>query len=132
MANTAYRNPHGLTEKGHLSSARDLVRLAHAAWQLATLRKYVNTRQHGCTLVGPGGYRRNVVWKNTNRLLAIKGYQGLKTGTTTAAGSCLVSAASRNDVQLLMVVLGSQSSGARYVDSRNLYRWAWQQIGMSH
>ena len=85
MTNTKYRNPHGLTEKDHLSTAHDLIRLARAAWQLETLRNYVNTRQHGCTLVGPGGYRRNVVWKNTNRLLAITGYQGIKTGTTTAA-----------------------------------------------
>ena len=129
MTNTKYRNPHGLTEKDHLSTAHDLIRLARAAWQLETLRNYVNTRQHGCTLVGPGGYRRNVVWKNTNRLLAITGYQGIKTGTTTAAGSCRVSAAVNDKKQLLMVVLGSQSSGARYVDSRNLYRWAWQQLG---
>jgi len=128
MEQTTYRNPHGLTAKGHLSTARDLLRLAQTAWQLGPLRKYVNTRQHGCTVVGPGGYQRNVVWKNTNRLLAIEGYQGLKTGTTTAAGACLLSAAVRNDDQLLMVVLGSKSSDARYVDTRNLYRWAWQQI----
>jgi len=79
--------------------------------------------------MGPGGYRRNVVWKNTNRLLGISGFDGMKTGTTSAAGACLVSTGVRGDDRLLVVVLGSKSREARYVDSRNLYRWAWLQRG---
>jgi D-alanyl-D-alanine carboxypeptidase (penicillin-binding protein 5/6) len=129
MSKTTYRNPHGLTADGHVSTAADLARLAHAAWQLPALRQYVGTRQFGCTVVGPGGYRRNVRWRNTNRLLKIAGYHGLKTGTTTKAGACLVSTARRNDDQVFVIVLGATSSDARYVDSRNLYRWAWQQLG---
>ncbi len=129
MAQTGFRNPHGLTAAGHVSTARDLLRLAHAAWQMPRFRQYVETRQHGCTLEGPGGYRRNVVWKNTNQLLRITGYHGLKTGTTTAAGACLVSTGKRHGDQLMMVVLGASSSAARYVDSRNLYRWAWLEMG---
>ena len=78
-------------------------------------------------ITGAGGYRRNLLWKNTNRLLAIEGYHGVKTGTTRAAGACLASAASRGEDKLLLVVLGSKSSDARYVDSRNFYRWAWRQ-----
>ena len=127
MHSTHYCNPHGLTESEHLSTAVDLLRLAHAAWQLDSFRNYVGTRQRGCQLVGAGEYRRNIVWKNTNRLLAIEGFRGIKTGTTSAAGACLVSSAIRGDDHLLMVVLGAQSSGARYVDSRNLIRWAWRQ-----
>ena len=96
--------------------------------QLPRFRSYVSTRQHGCTLTNQAGQQRNVIWKNTNRLLATEGYLGVKTGTTTAAGACLVSAAQRGDRQLLMVVLGSSNSDARYTDSRNLYRWAWQQL----
>jgi D-alanyl-D-alanine carboxypeptidase (penicillin-binding protein 5/6) len=80
-------------------------------------------------LTGAGGYQRNVVWRNTNRLLGIEGYVGIKTGTTGAAGACLVSTGNRRDDRLLVVVLGSKSSDARYVDTRNLYRWAWQQRG---
>ena len=129
MSETSYRNPHGLTAEGHVSTAADLMRLAYAAWQLPRLRQYVGTRQYGCTVVGPRGYRRNVVWRNTNRLLKTAGYHGLKTGTTTKAGACLVSTAGRGDDQIFVVVLGASSSDARYVDSRNLYRWAWQQLG---
>lgn len=129
MSKTSFRNPHGLTAAGHVSTAADLARLAHAAWQLPRLRDYVGTRQHGCTVTGPGGYRRNVVWRNTNQLLKTAGYLGLKTGTTTQAGACLVSTGRRGDDQLFVVVLGATSSDARYVDSRNLYHWAWQQLG---
>lgn len=126
MHETQYRNPHGLTARGHRSSARDLAKLAHAAMQVPLFRHYVGTRQHGATVTGKGGYRRNVVWKNTNRLLGIDGYAGVKTGTTTAAGACLVSFGRRGERSLFVVVLGSAASAARYTDSRNLYRWAWR------
>jgi D-alanyl-D-alanine carboxypeptidase (penicillin-binding protein 5/6) len=127
MADTHYENPHGLTAKGHQSSARDLVKLAHAAMQIPLFRHYVSTRQHGTKVVGSGGYERNIVWRNTNRLLAIEGYLGVKTGTTTAAGACLVSWGERDGKELIVVVLGSTHADARYVDSRNLFRWAWSQ-----
>ncbi len=128
MSNTTYRNPNGLTEDGHQSTAADVLKLATAAMALPAFRDYANTRQRGCTVIGPGGYTRNVLWKNTNRLLSIDGYAGIKTGTTTAAGACLVCAATRQGRSLLLVVLGSDSSDARYVDARNLYRWAWPQL----
>ena len=127
MHNTHFKNPHGLTEKGHLSTAHDLLKLAHAAMKLPEFRKRVATRQRGSTVTGPGGYRRNMLWKNTNRLLAIDGYQGVKTGTTTAAGACLVSLGQRGSDAIFVVVLGSSSSASRYTDTRNLFRWAWQQ-----
>jgi D-alanyl-D-alanine carboxypeptidase (penicillin-binding protein 5/6) len=130
MTRTTYKNTHGLTAEGHRSSARDLLKLAHVAFQLPRFREYVNTRQRGCTLIGPGGYKRNIVWKNTNRLLPIEGYDGIKTGTTSAAGACLVSSAHRGDDHVLVVVLGSTSGDGRYVDTRNLLRWAWGRLAM--
>jgi serine-type D-Ala-D-Ala carboxypeptidase (penicillin-binding protein 5/6) len=126
MKETHYRNPHGLTVKGHKSSARDLAKLAFTAMQNPLFRRYVNTRQHGATVTGLGGYRRNVVWKNTNRLLKIDGYSGVKTGTTTAAGACLVSWGERTGQARIVVILGAVASPARYTDARNLFRWAWK------
>jgi D-alanyl-D-alanine carboxypeptidase (penicillin-binding protein 5/6) len=127
MHNTHFKNPHGLTEKGHLSTAHDLLKLAHTAMQLPEFRKRVASRQRGSTVSGPGGYHRNMLWKNTNRLLTIDGYQGVKTGTTSAAGACLVSMGQRGADAMFVVVLGSSSSASRYTDTRNLFRWAWQQ-----
>jgi D-alanyl-D-alanine carboxypeptidase (penicillin-binding protein 5/6) len=127
LTETSYLNPHGLSENGHRSSPCDLAKLAWTVMQNPLFRKYVQTRQRGCTVLGAGGYRRNVVWKNTNELLEIEGYVGVKTGTTGAAGACLVSQGRRGDDELLVVILGAASTEARYADTRNLYRWAWRQ-----
>lgn len=129
MPRTHYANPHGLTEEGHFSTARDLFTLSSRALESRLFRACVATRKHGCKVTGPGGYRRNVVWANTNQLLAVDGYGGVKTGTTKAAGACLVSSGERGPDQLLVVVLGATSSSARYTDTRNLFRWAWLERG---
>lgn len=129
MEQTRYENPHGLTAEGHQATARDLLRLAHACMKLERFRQYVSTKQRGCVVESVSGYERNVKWTNTNQLLDIEGYLGVKTGTTRAAGACLVSCGRRGEEELIVVALGAQSSGARYVDTRNLFRWAWQQRG---
>jgi D-alanyl-D-alanine carboxypeptidase (penicillin-binding protein 5/6) len=128
MKQTSFSNPHGLTSQGHHASALDLVRLARTAWANQRFREYVGTRRRAATVAGASGYRRNVVWENTNQLLKIEGFDGIKTGTTDAAGACLVSTGQRNGRRLLVVVLGSAASAARYTDTRNLYRWAWSQL----
>ena len=128
MTKTHFMNPHGLTDEEHKSSPRDLARLVCKAFSTSKLfRDYVGTRQRGCTLAGPAGTSRNVVWKNTNELLGIEGYFGAKTGTTDAAGACLVSASRRGENEQIVVALGSAASPARYADSRNLHRWGWLQ-----
>lgn len=129
MNDTNYVNPHGLTAEGHRSSVRDLLKLASIASGNEHLQKYVGTRRHVGRVESGIGYSREIVWANTNQLLNTEGYRGLKTGTTSAAGACLVSLGCRGDERLIVVVLGSTSGDARYTDSRNLYRWAWQQRG---
>jgi D-alanyl-D-alanine carboxypeptidase (penicillin-binding protein 5/6) len=126
MANSNYQNTHGLSDPLHVVSAADLLRLGAAAMQIDLFRQIVRTRQFGCRVESDQGYARNVLWKNTNRLLAIEGYTGVKTGTTSAAGACLVSRGRFGKEELMVVVLGSSSSDARYADTRNLYRWAWE------
>ncbi len=128
MADTGYRNPHGLTAAGHVTTASDMAKLAFAALKQPLFREIVATPQHGCQLESIDGYQRNVVWNNTNRLLGIEGFDGVKTGTTGPAGACLVSSGEREGKRLIVVILGASSSDSRYVDSRNLYRWAWLQL----
>ncbi len=129
MTNTHFTNPHGLTHPEHQSTVSDLAILARATLCSELLRGYIRTRQHGAMVTGPGGYSRNVVWKNTNELLATDGFDGIKTGTTDQAGACLVSTGERNGRRLIVVVLGSAASESRYTDSRNLYRWGWKKLG---
>jgi serine-type D-Ala-D-Ala carboxypeptidase (penicillin-binding protein 5/6) len=96
--------------------------------QDARFREYAATQRHASQVQTPEGGTRSIVWTNTNELLPLNaGYDGVKTGTTTQAGACLVSSARRGDDHLLVAVLGSATGSGRYVDTRNLYDWAWQQ-----
>ena len=128
MVNTHFSNPHGLSEKSHLTTVSDLAILARTTLRSELFRNYTSTRQRGTVVSGPGGYTRNVLWKNTNELLATEGYDGIKTGTTDQAGACLVSTGERDGKRLIVVVLGSAASESRYTDSHNLYRWGWRQL----
>ena len=105
-----------------------LGKLAYAAFQVPEFRKVVKTPQHGYTLDSVAGYQRNIVWRNTNQLLRTEGYDGIKTGTTNAAGNCIVSTGERDGRRIIVVVLGAPSTEGRYADSRNLYRWAWKDL----
>jgi D-alanyl-D-alanine carboxypeptidase (penicillin-binding protein 5/6) len=128
MNETHFANPHGLPAPDHHASARDLARLAAAVLADPILAPVVATPKHGATLHGPApDQSRNIVWTNTNRLLDTEGYDGVKTGTTTAAGNCLVASGHRDGKHRIVVILGSSSSDGRYADARNLFRWAWQQ-----
>lgn len=127
MQNSKFVNPHGLTAPGHQASAADLAKLAIAAMKRPLIQKVVATPQYGTTVMGPGGYRRNLAWYNSNRLLKIDGYQGVKTGTTASAGACLIAQGTRGKQTRFVVILGSSSSDARYSDTRNLFRWGWNQ-----
>jgi D-alanyl-D-alanine carboxypeptidase (penicillin-binding protein 5/6) len=125
LSETRYFDPHG--NSGNRSSARDLLKLGWQAKQSSAFRRYVNTRQHECNVTAADESERTIKWANTNRLLDITGFDGIKTGRTGGAGSCLVSSGHRGNDHLIVVVLGSTSAEGRFVDSRNLFRWAWRQ-----
>lgn len=127
LAQTRYFDPHGLG-RNH-TSARDLTVLGRRVMQSELFRQIVRTRRHSYEVADAKGQRRTVVWNNTNRLLDMEGYDGIKTGTTSAAGACLVASGRRGTDHLYVVVLGSTSSDGRYVDARNLFRWAWRERG---
>ena len=129
LRETHFANPHGLPAAAHRSSARDLARLAQVALLEPAFAAVVSTPRRGATLVDESGKTRNVVWTNTNKLLEFEGYDGVKTGTTTGAGACLVASGRLGDDHLIVVILGAPSSDGRYADARNLFRWAWRQRG---
>jgi D-alanyl-D-alanine carboxypeptidase (penicillin-binding protein 5/6) len=62
-------------------------------------------------------------------LLGTAGYDGVKTGSTSAAGSCLVASGRRGSDHLIVVALGGATSDSRDADVRNLFRWAWLRRG---
>jgi D-alanyl-D-alanine carboxypeptidase (penicillin-binding protein 5/6) len=122
LAQTSFLDPNGLAR--NQASARDLAVLTWHAMQNATFRECVKTRSHECEVLTAGDGKRRVVWKNTNRLLEEASCDGVKTGTTSAAGACLVASAHRGDDRLIVVVLGSTGGTGRYDDARKLLGWA--------
>jgi D-alanyl-D-alanine carboxypeptidase (penicillin-binding protein 5/6) len=125
LAQTSFLDPNGLAR--NKASASDLAALSWTAMQNKLFREYVSTRRHSYTVIGKTGQKREVIWNNTNKLLGEEGYDGVKTGTTNAAGACLVASGSKGGDRLIVVVLGASPSDARYTDARALFQWAWKQ-----
>lgn len=65
-----------------------------------------------------------MTWYNSNRLLTVPGFSGVKTGITQTAGSCLSVWFENEDCKLITVVLGSRNIDYRWKDARRLTLWA--------
>lgn len=102
---THFSNPHGLPDPyNHFSTARDLALITAWGYKNPSFGQIVSAPRH--TLQIFNQEPRGIV--NTNRLLSrYPGANGVKTGYTEAAGECLVAAARRGGVQLIVVVLNS-------------------------
>ncbi len=131
MVNTFYRSSFGDggDEDDRTTTAHDLLILAREGLQNERFATYVSTEHYATIVTADDGRTRPIEWTNTNRLLRIEGFDGVKTGTTDEAGTCLVSSGHRGDDHIFVCVLGAATDDSRYIDSRNLYRWAWQQRG---
>lgn len=109
---TTFKNTNGLPKDGHSSTAYDLLIMANYALDNPVFANIVSTKQ---AVIPKQSNARPRNLSNTNKLLSsYQGADGVKTGTTNAAGQCLVSSATRNNRQLISVVL---KSGNRWEDS---------------
>lgn len=108
MSDTVFKNCNGLDEEGHLTSAYDVAVMSRALMMHEKIFDY--------TLIWID-YVRNGETQlvNTNKLVkSYKGIRGLKTGTTSAAGSCISACAERNGMTLIGVVLGAENTNDRF------------------
>jgi D-alanyl-D-alanine carboxypeptidase len=107
MNDTTFKNPHGLTQAGHLSTARDMTTLGRRLFY--DYPQYYNLFGRRSTDVGLKTVR------NTNRRVLgnYRGADGIKTGFTRAAGFNLVSSAERDGVRVIATVFGGTSSVGR-------------------
>ena len=126
MTGTSYKNPEGLTEPGHLTTARDLSVLAVRLMQdFPEYMHYYSTKQYSYPGTPPSnGNNRNAL------LFRDPTVDGLKTGHTAAAGYCLVATAKREFPQvgtrrLVSIVLGASSENARANESQKLLNWGY-------
>ena len=120
MRNSYFINPNGLPQVGQYSTARDVAILSRAAYRSSLIRSFTATKSY--TFRFNDGRTRYM--ENTNRLLKTISYcDGLKTGTTNAAGRCLVSSGSLNGRSAIVVVLKSNTPNI-WKDSSKLLEWA--------
>lgn len=103
LQNTHFRNPSGLPEEGHYSSARDLAVLA--AYSLENPRFAELVSMQSATVAATNAYGVRYLTNHNKLLRNYEGAIGVKTGFTKAAGRCLVSAAERDGVRLVAVTL---------------------------
>ncbi|MEM7384903.1 MAG: D-alanyl-D-alanine carboxypeptidase family protein [Verrucomicrobiota bacterium] len=125
MEQSNFVNASGLTVAKQHSSARDIARLAYAAYRIPIIRE--TAELHELTFVKPDG--SSVIFESTNDLLKLSPYcTGFKTGYTNASGRCLVSTGTHGDRSVIVVVLGSTWTGV-WPDSHKLLHWS---LGLPH
>ena len=107
MRNTTFHNAHGLTQNGHLSTARDMTILGrHVIYDFPQYYNLFSRR------TADAGIKR-VSHTNTRWLNAYKGADGIKTGYTRAAGFNLVASAQRGQQRVIATVFGGRSTASR-------------------
>lgn len=120
MRQSRFQNPHGLTEPNQYSTARDMAIAARQAYRSPLLRSYMATRE--MTFAYNNG--KTLKLENTNKILKTVPFcNGMKTGTTDAAGRCLVCTGEIDNRAVIVVVLKSNTANV-WKDSENLLRWA--------
>ncbi|MES2910423.1 MAG: D-alanyl-D-alanine carboxypeptidase family protein [Pseudomonadota bacterium] len=132
MKSTGYKNPEGLTEAGHTTTARDLSILATRL--MTDFPEYV-----GYSAIKKYRYPGTPAANDTNRntlLFRDPSVDGLKTGHTEAAGYCIIATAKRDfpnlgaggapgGRRLVAIVLGTASDSARANESQKLLNWGY-------
>jgi D-alanyl-D-alanine carboxypeptidase (penicillin-binding protein 5/6) len=115
-----FLNPNGLPAPGQFSTARDMARIALAAYRNGTIRSIVSTKF--LPFQYADGRVRN--FENTNKLLLRHPYcNGMKTGYTFAAGKCLIASGRYGGRNIIVVLLGDRPSQI-WNDAGLLLNWA--------
>nr|WP_245997623.1 serine hydrolase [Streptomyces armeniacus] len=123
LKNTEFDSFDGISPGGdNYTTPGDLAKMAQHAMQNETFAETVRTT----TAEEKATNGRTYTWTNTNQLLgSYEGAIGVKTGSGTAAGPCLVFAVERDGKTIIGVVLNSESGDARYTDAKAMLDWAY-------
>jgi len=120
---TNFTNSSGLPDPNHVTTAHDLARITAYGYKNPLFAEIISTKHKVIPWAGKDSDRDLY---NENRMLWLyEGGNGVKTGYTDAAGRCLVSGAKRNDMQLIAVVLDSETM---WDDSIALLNFGFAQV----
>lgn len=121
LMNSHFVVPHGLDNAEHYTTAFELAKMADYALNIEEFRKIVSTK---VTTIYINGYAKSI--NNTNKLLgSVSGVYGVKTGFTNGAGRCLVSSCKRDDLDIITVVIGADTTKLRTSDTMKLIEYAF-------
>ncbi|AFM00550.1 MULTISPECIES: D-alanyl-D-alanine carboxypeptidase family protein [Desulfitobacterium] len=125
LKHTTFKNPSGLNEEGHLTTAHDLARIAQAAYANPKFREYIKTKSH---VIPREKENVPIEMINENKLLwRDDGITGMKTGYTSVAKNCLVASASRDGRDVIGVILKSPGREI-YTDMQALLDYGFEQF----
>lgn len=120
LVNTSFRNPSGLDEEGHYSTAKDMVRLSAFGISDPLFSEVVSTKEKVVKSID-GKFSHHL--KNINKLLgSVDGIVGIKTGWTENARENLITAVKRGDRTILIGILGSQD---RFGETKEIIDWVF-------
>lgn len=143
---THFVNPNGMHSENHYSTAYDMALIARYCMKNEKFREYAALKEASLPRteywqdeqVAKNGER---IFYNTNNLMQkdSKFYYptciGIKSGFTTPAKNCLVSASNKNGFELISVILHAESTddgqSARYVDTINLFNYGYENYNLS-
>ena len=121
LTNSHFVVPHGLDNEGHYTTAYELAKMADYALNIAKFKEIVSCKT---ATIYINGYAKNI--NNTNQLLgSVSGVYGVKTGFTNGAGRCLVTACKRNDLDIITVIIGADTTKIRTTDTIKLIQYAY-------
>ena len=130
MAKSHFVTPHGLHDENHVTTARDMAILTSYAMQNPRFVEIVKNPSY--TMPPDNKHSSSWTADNTNHLLDSESsyyYQyatGIKTGSTPAAGDCLVSSASKNGMNLICLIYKDEFNGSeRWPLTKNLFEWGF-------
>lgn len=121
LTHSQFKNPHGLDEEGHYSSANDLAKLTAYALKNKVFKEIVSTKEKKV----PNPHDSwDYKYINKNKMLGMyEGADGVKTGYTKKALRCLVSSATREGQQLVAVTINDSDD---WIDHRKMLDWGFQ------
>ena len=126
LVNTHFVSPHGLDDDEHYTTAYDLAVLTNYALNNDKFKEIVGIKT---TTITVGDYSRTIT--NTNELLGnTEGIYGVKTGFTANAGRCLVTACKRDNLDIIIVVLGADTKEIRGLDTVNIINYVYSNFEM--
>jgi len=126
--NTSFKNPHGLDEEGHYTTAYDLSLIARELLKHPSILKYTSTYEDYIDVSGSNHWL-----VNTNKLIRFySGIDGLKTGYTSKAGYCLTATMERNDMRLISIVMGESNKDNRSEDTITLMEYGFSNYGIKN